>query len=160
MSNYFSEQEVSTLKSLEGTPIEHVIYHVWTNVAQKGELFESLDWLELRFPNQERIFLSGGMESDSIKLVDFDLRTEKEAIEKQFSGQVEIRSYIVNEMELWKPAVNKPIREIRLSGAGGHFLNDEFIITVDSEEEDEEFYHLMISLSSEEGLLVELHEDI
>ncbi|MEH0155886.1 hypothetical protein V6R21_17200 [Limibacter armeniacum] len=156
MNQFFSEKEIKVLQSITGSTISHVLYHVWTNVSKPSEIFESLDWLELRFEDQSRIILTAGEESDGIKIAEINMVDEIERVKEQFGGQIEIRSYLMNEMEIWKPAIGNPIREVSFHQVRKEkVMNDEITLKFEGEED----HQLMISLSSEEGLLVELHED-
>lgn len=161
MERFFSEKEIAAISGLKDETLEYVIYHVWTNVAKQGEMYECLDWLELRFKGMSRIFLTAGEESDGIKVINFDLAEKKKEVAEQFGGQIEIRSYIMNEMELWKPAINLPIEEVKLHQIKETVLNDEIILKFDTKdtETEEDEHQILIGLAHDEGLTVELHED-
>lgn len=156
-TTYFTEQEVHTLHKLEGLKLEHAIYHVWTNLANSKDVFQSLDWIELRFYENIAVYLTAGEESDGIKLVDFDLLEERKRVRETFGDMIEIRSYLMDHSEQWAPAIGHTVSSLELHEVRkGMFMNDELLLRFSSEEP----HAVLISLAAEEGLLVELHEDL
>lgn len=150
----FQESEIKTLTGLAGAKINDVIYHVWSNIAKDNEEYQCLDWLELRFEDKTRLTFTAGEESDGIKIVIFDVVSERKKLLEQFQGKIDIKSFRVVKMDIWADVLHETIKEVKLAKIrDDFFLNDEMIIAFENEEQ------LKIRISEEDGLKVEVYED-
>ncbi|PWJ40180.1 hypothetical protein [Sediminitomix flava] len=151
------------LKNLKGASLEQVVYHVWTNTANKKEMFECLDWMEIRFTDKSRITLTAGEESDGIKVVSLDLVKERKEVIDKFNGQIDILSYDMNDSKLWEPIISKEILDVKFNtNRNGEAFDDELYLhfEVKNEEGETEPYIVLITLSHEEGLIAEFYEEL
>ncbi|NLR92220.1 MULTISPECIES: hypothetical protein [Flammeovirga] len=150
----FKPEEIKTLQSLVGVSINDVIYHIWSNMSNESEEFQCLDWLELRFDDKTRLTFTAGEESDGIKIVSFDPVTERTKLLEQFNGKIDIKSFRVIKMDVWADVLNQKIVNVKLTKIKDDFYpNDEMILVFENENQ------VKISLSHEDGLAVDVHED-
>ncbi|OHX65715.1 hypothetical protein [Flammeovirga pacifica] len=150
----FSLDEVKTLQSLAGAAINDVIYHIWSNTSNEQEEYQCLDWLELRFDDKTRLTFTAGEESDGIKIVVFDPVKERKKLLEQFDGKIDIKSFRVVKMDIWNDILNQKITNVKLTKIKDDFFpNDEMILVFANESQ------IKISISYEDGLLVEEYED-
>ncbi|MBI3510830.1 MAG: hypothetical protein HY064_09200 [Bacteroidetes bacterium] len=155
MAEYFSPEELITLKKSEGKTLSAVHYHFWQNKTKPGDIFEFLDKLELIFSDRTRLVFSGTQDDDPgiFLLEDFDAEKTKFLLLKDYGGQIDQRSEDFSPDELWKPAIGKKLVKIELVDDGENMYRNDAVLL--------NFSTGKIELSpAMEGLIVEPFEEV
>lgn len=111
---HFTDAELHRLNSLEGKTLTRVMYTVWHNIAQKGNDYQALDWVELIFDDGESVALTAGEHSDGLRITDFNFGLEQTKIQQQFNGQVMLDRSDVSTGQVWSPAIGNKLTSVGL----------------------------------------------
>lgn len=90
------------------------MYTVWHNLAQKGNDYQALDWVELIFEDGESVALTAGEHSDGLRITDLNFGLEQTKIQQQFNGQVMLDRSDVSTGQVWSPAIGNQLTSVGL----------------------------------------------
>lgn len=148
--DFFTTEEVYQIATLVNEKLAGVTYHYWVNKAS-SEVFEVLDWITLHFESGNSVTLTGGLDSDGIKLVNPDFKAEQQRLEKEFEGKVTIESRNASKHKLWKECIGQELTP-SLVKFEGKVLNDSLVLKFP----DADAVIIFLGL---EGLEVDYYED-
>lgn len=148
--DFFTTEEVYQIAALVNEKLAGVTYHYWVNKAS-SEVFEVLDWITLHFESGNSVTLTGGLDSDGIKLVNPDFKAEQQRLEKEFEGKVTIESRNASKHKLWKECIGQELTP-SLVKFEGKVLNDSLVLKFP----DADAVIIFLGL---EGLEVDYYED-
>jgi hypothetical protein len=148
--DFFSTEEVYQIAALVNEKLAGVVYHYWVNKAS-AEVFEVLDWITLRFESGNSLTLTGGLDSDGIKIVNPDFSEEQKRLEKEFEGKVTIESRNASKHKVWKDCIGQEMTP-SLVKVDGKVLNDSLVLKFPEAD-------AVIIFLGLEGLEVDYYED-
>lgn len=148
--DFFTTEEVYQIAALVNEKLAGVTYHYWVNKVS-SEVFEVLDWITLHFESGNSVTLTGGLDSDGIKLVNPDFKAEQQRLEKEFEGKVTIESRNASKYKLWKECIGQELTP-SLVKFEGKVLNDSLVLKFP----DADAVIIFLGL---EGLEVDYYED-
>lgn len=114
LPTYFGEDEIKALRALEGEQILRVFYTIWRNNSDKGDGFESLDWVELKFESGHSITFHADEEQQGIEIAPLNFGLEQTRIQQQFRGQVSLERVDMTMSPVWESLIGAPITAIGL----------------------------------------------
>ncbi len=120
--DFFTTEEVYAIAALVNEKLSGITYHYWVNKAS-NEVFEVLDWITLQFESGNSITLTGGLDSDGIKLVNPDFSAEQKRLEAEFDGKVTIATRDASKHKIWKECIGQEFTP-SLVKYEGRMLND------------------------------------
>jgi hypothetical protein len=155
MSGYFSYEELTKLKALEGKTLQQVTYYNWQNKVRPEEIFGFLDKLEMKFSDGTSVVLSGNEEDEPgiILIPDFDLETTRLMLLHEFGGRIDIASADMTQTTLWAGAAGQVLQLVGLVDDGENSYRNDAIM-LDFGEEKLEISPAM------EGLFIEPYEEV
>jgi hypothetical protein len=111
---YFSEEELSLLRLLEGRALEQVLYTVWTNTSPQGEGFRALDWLSLRFRDGLQADFHADPETEGIRIEPLDFGAEEARVRAEFRGQAALERVDMGASPVWAGLIGQKLRAVGL----------------------------------------------
>jgi hypothetical protein len=148
--DFFTTEEVYQIAALVNEKLSGVFYHYWVNKAS-AEVFEVLDWISLRFESGNSLTLTGGLDSDGIKLVSPNFDEERLELEKKFEGKVTIETRNASKHKFWKECIGQEITP-SLIKADGKVMNESIVLKFPDTDD-------VIIFLGLEGLEVDYFED-
>jgi hypothetical protein len=138
----FRQEEAESFLGFEGQRLEAVYYYIWPVPGQNGFLFA----LELIFDSGERLLLSGGEDSEAIRIIGSESLMETARKLQELHGQPVLQRMVANAQPLWQQAAGEILMAIRLSRhENGLYRNDALLL---------DFGHkaLFVQISERDGL--------
>ena len=111
-----SIKQKESLDYLVGLPLKKVIYHYW---GHKNNPQFSLDWIQLIFEKKSICFTAGSI-AENIETVNFDLKSEKERLNKIYDGEVIITTIDNSKSDIWKSVISKKVKEYKILDHEGY----------------------------------------
>ncbi|WNJ19395.1 hypothetical protein [Pontibacter sp. G13] len=147
-TNYFSPEDLSTLRSFQGSTLLRVNYVIWRNIAKPHDIMEVLEWIDLQFAEGGRLSITAGEESLGLELEDLNFGLEQTKVLQQFRGQVELEMIDMTDSPTWAGLAGQQLVAI---GLMAHDRNQHPNKMIQFEFEDS-----MVDLAvQDEGLLVQ-----
>lgn len=109
--NCFRQEEVEAFLGYEDLRLEAIYYYIWPDGEGGGFLFT----LELMFDSGERLMLSGGEDSEAIRIIDSETLMETARKLQELHGQPVLQRMVANAQPLWQQAAGEILLAIRLT---------------------------------------------
>ena len=156
MDGVFTNEELQQLKDCHGKTIAHATYYIWLNEVDPNNPLEFLNWLKLDFTDGSQLIFGTDEETGGIQITNFDYEAERAVVQKQFPGQLDILPKEMDGSALWEPARATTVTSVELiAGEEPGTYTSETMLWSFGED-----HMLEIHLHHEEGLVVELYEDL
>lgn len=153
MAEYFTNQEINTLASIEGKILKKVICYFWINKLNPNESIELIDNIECVFHDETSIVITCNENSTGISILnDFNIEDEKKALSSNHGDKIKIIPIDASKTKMWESVINEALESIDVTKEGGSYLNDALILNFGSEKRT-------IGISPLDGLIIDYWED-
>ena len=111
----YTKEELQMLLNMEGKTLTKVLYHQWMNNADANGIMHFIDYIELIFEDNNRVFLHRPDEEERITpLANVNIALLNQDLLKEFKGKLKIVSKDFSETLLWKPLINNVLTAVLL----------------------------------------------
>lgn len=133
----YSVEELEIIQELPGKSIETVIYHNWVNNVAGNEEMSFLFAIELHFSDASSLLITSGEpeEEPRLRFNHVLIETEKNKLETQFNGQLEIISTAPDINTPWADYLGSNISHVHVDKERGttNYHSDFLVLAFEDE---------------------------